>query len=183
VGYFDTMMRGDVMSAAMGTMSSFDSGLTSGTGFFTVARISEYLSGLNVTDSITGFLVSVLNSLPVIINHSGVLILIFLSGLQSVSPSVYEAAQIEGATGWVSFWKITMPMLSPMVLVNMLYCIVDYFTHSGNAIMRNIYDVSFASNHFGQGSAMAWVYFGVLIVVLTAVYLLGQRFVFYQERG
>ena len=182
VGYFETVMSGDVMTSAMSSLSSFDSGVSGYTGFFTTERISQYLMELNITTSITDFLVNLLNGIPTVINHSGVQILVFLAGLQSISPSIYEAAQIEGATGWESFWKITFPMISPMILVNLIYSIIDEFTRSSNTIMQSIKDTTFGSFKFGQGSAMAWFYFAVIIVVLIVVALIASRVIFYQER-
>jgi hypothetical protein len=60
--------------------------------------------------------------------------LIFLSGLQSISPSIYESCQVEGATAWETFWKITLPMISPMILVNAIYTVVDLFTAADNRV-------------------------------------------------
>ena len=181
VGYFDTVLSGDVMTSSLSSLTSFDTGIGSSTGYFTAARISEYLVNLNVTTSITNFLVSLLNGIPTIINQSGVQIIIFLAGLQSISPSVYEAAQIEGATGWESFWKITVPMISPMILVNILYSIINAFTSSSNSIMKSIQTITFSSFKFGQGAAMSWIYFSVIILVIAVVYMITRRLVFYQE--
>ncbi|MDD4413439.1 MAG: sugar ABC transporter permease [Oscillospiraceae bacterium] len=183
VGYYDTVMQNDVMTQSLSSLSAFDNGVSAQTGFFTVERINQYLISLNINTSVSGFLVSLLDSIPTIINQSGVQIIIFLAGLQSISPSVYEAAQIEGAAGWVSFWKITVPMISPMILVNLLYTIINYFTGASNTIMQSIQKTMFQSFQFGQGSAMAWIYFTAIVLILAAVYLVAGRLVFYQERG
>lgn len=181
VGYFDTVLSNDVMTSSLSSLTSFDTGISGSSGYFTAARISGYLVNLNVTTSITKFLVSLLNGIPTVINQSGVQIIIFLAGLQAISPSVYEAAQIEGATGWESFWKITVPMISPMILVNILYSIINAFTSSSNSIMKSIQTITFGSFKFGQGAAMSWVYFSAIILVIAVVYMITKRLVFYQE--
>lgn len=111
---------------------------------------------------------------------SGVQILIFLAGLQSISPTVFEAAKIEGATGWEMFWKITLPMISPLILVNALYSVIDSFTNSTNEMMQLINTTMFSQVKFGYGSAMAWIYFGVIAVLLLVVGGFISRFVFYE---
>ena len=65
--------------------------------------------------------------------------MVFLAGLQSISPAIYEAAKVEGATWWESFWKITIPMISPIILVNIVYTVVDSFVGSTNPVMASIY--------------------------------------------
>ena len=69
-----------------------------------------------------------------IIRSSGVQILIFLAGLQAIPPSYYEVAKIEGATGWESFWKVTFPLLSPLIVTNIVYSIIDFFTSPRNRV-------------------------------------------------
>ncbi len=183
VGYFETAMSGDIMSAALSDMSSFDTGVEETVGFFTTERISEYLIRLNISTSFANTLVSLLGSIATIINQSGVQILIFLAGLQSISPSIYESAQIEGATGWESFWKITVPVISPMILVNLIYSFINAFTSSSNGIMKNIQSVTFHSFQFGKGAAMSWIYFAFIIVLIAVVYAVVQKMVFYEEKG
>jgi ABC-type sugar transport system permease subunit len=104
--------------------------------------------------------------------------LIFLSGLQSISPAIYEACQIEGATGWETFWKITFPMISPMILVNSVYTIIDSFTRTTNPAMK--YATSMADPH--QATAMSWIYFLLVMLIIAVVAGIASTFVFYQRR-
>ena len=113
-----------------------------------------------------------------IVNYSGVQMLIFLAGLQSISPSIYEACQIEGATAWETFWKITFPMISPMILVNGFYTIIDSFTRSTNSVMSYINSLLDSSLR----TAMSWIYFLIVILVVAIVGGIGSAFVFYQRR-
>ncbi|MGF7142971.1 ABC-type sugar transport system permease subunit [Anaerotaenia torta] len=111
---------------------------------------------------------------------SGVQILIFLAGLQSISPSIFEASNIEGATGWENFWKITLPMVSPLILVNAIYTIINSFTNASNEMMILIDDTIFGQVQFGYGSAMAWIYFVLVALLLAVVSLLMSKLVFYE---
>lgn len=108
-------------------------------------------------------------------------ILIFLAGLQTISVSMYEAAKVEGATAWESFWKITFPMISPITLLNLIYTIVDLSTEYTNPVMAHANQVA---NSIGLNlelsSAMSYSYFAVVLVLLGAIYLLVNRKVFYQ---
>lgn len=114
-------------------------------------------------------------SLTLVMWDSGVQILIFLAGLQTISVSLYEAAKCDGATAWESFWKITFPMIMPMMLVNTLFSIVSSFTKADNQIMSHILNVVFKNNDFGYGSAMGWIYFIFIFLILGVVFLLFRK--------
>ncbi|GGH60427.1 lactose ABC transporter permease [Paenibacillus silvae] len=114
-----------------------------------------------------------------IVSQSGVQILIFLAGLQSISPSLYEAAKIEGSTGYEAFWKITFPMLSPLILTNLVYTIVDSFIRDQTS--RLVVDTAFKSFNFGLSAAMSWIYFAIIALILWVTTAIVSRKVFYQN--
>lgn len=114
-----------------------------------------------------------------IVSQSGVQILIFLAGLQSISPSLYEAAKIEGSTGYEAFWKITFPMLSPLILTNLVYTIVDSFIRDQTS--RLVVDTAFKSFNFGLSAAMSWIYLAVIALILWVTTAIVSRKVFYQN--
>lgn len=114
-----------------------------------------------------------------IISSSGVQILIFLAGLQSISPSLYEASKIEGATGYEIFWKVTFPMMTPLILTNTVYSIIDSF--SNNKINTLISETAFKTFDFGLSAAMSWVYFLVVTIILAISAGLISRKVFYYD--
>jgi ABC-type sugar transport system permease subunit len=114
-----------------------------------------------------------------IISSSGVQILIFLAGLQSISPSLYEASKIEGATGYESFWKITFPMMTPLILTNTVYSITDTF--SSNKINLLVSEMAFKVFDFGLSAAMAWVFFLSVGLILAITVGLISRKVFYYD--
>jgi len=102
-------------------------------------------------------------------------ILIFLAGLQTIPASLYEAAKCDGATPWESFWKITFPMLMPMIFVNTLYSIVNSFTKTDNQMMNHIITNVFRNNEYAYGSAMGWIYFVIVFFIIGLVFLLFRR--------
>jgi len=106
--------------------------------------------------------------------RSGIQMIMFLAGLQSIPISLYEASSIEGASGWENFWKITLPMLSPIILLNLVYTIVDNFTDANNAIMMQITSLTSQNvNKMGLSAAFSWSYFvfiGIILLVLLAIY-------------
>jgi ABC-type sugar transport system permease subunit len=127
------------------------------------------------------YILAAIDQIYRIITASGVQILVFLAGLQTISPSLYEASNIEGATGWDNFWKITFPMLSPLILVNILYSVIDNFTHPDNQTMRLIRETSFIRIDYGLSATFAWIYFIVIFIILTIIMWVVSKAVFYQE--
>lgn len=112
---------------------------------------------------------------------SGIQIIIFLSGLQTISPSMFEAAKIEGATAWETFWKITFPMISSLILVNVVYSIIDFFLKTDNEVMVQIKETMVNQIEYGLSSAFAWIYFVVVSVVIAIVSAFISKRVYYYE--
>jgi len=119
------------------------------------------------------------DSLPYVIRASGVQILIFLAGLQSIPREVYEAAAVEGATPWERFWLITFPMLSPLILTNVVYTVIDSFTAMDNELVVLIRETMLRGAGYGVAMAMAMLYFAAISLILIAVYALLSRRIFY----
>jgi len=116
-----------------------------------------------------------------IIIASGVQILVFLAGLQSIPPSLYEASTVEGATRWENFWKITFPMVSPLILVNVVYSVIDSFTKPTNTVMQTINSLAFTNLDFGGSAALSLSYFLLVILLLGIVMGLISKRVFYYD--
>ncbi len=112
---------------------------------------------------------------------SGIQIIIFLSGLQTISESMYEAAAIEGCTAWESLWKITFPMISSLFLVNTIYTVVDFSMRTDNQVMEKITEVMTVNLNYGFSSAMAWAYFAIVIAIIGVASLIISRGVYYYE--
>lgn len=117
-------------------------------------------------------LVTALENIPEIIRKSGIQILVFLTGLQSIPSHLYEASEMEGATSWERFWLITFPLMTPMMVTNTVYSIVDSFTAADNLLVSFIHRTAFGGMGYGVSVAMSWVYFvaiGVLLAVVVAI--------------
>lgn len=126
------------------------------------------------------YVFEIINKVYDIAIASGIQIIIFLSGLQTISPSMFEAAKIEGCTAWECFWKITLPMVSSMILVNIVYTVIDFFLKTDNTVMEKI-SAEVAKLSYGFSSAMAWVYFLCVVLALGLVSLIISRRVYYYE--
>ena len=123
------------------------------------------LSGLGT--GILDVVGDVISQVQDIVLASGIQIIVFLTGLQSIPRSLYEAADIEGCTAWESFWKITFPLISPLLIVNIIYSVIDFFMKTDNRIMSKINDTMVINMDYGFASAMAWIYFAVVIVIIS----------------
>lgn len=154
----------------------------SGSGIMKIFELESLLAQINLPGGFISFVSNAVNHLYDIVIASGVQILIFLAALQAIPKSLYEASSIEGATGWENFWKITFPMVGPYILVNAIYTIIDTFTNSKNALMQIIMNTSINQFLYGYGSAMAWLYFAVIVVVLGIVAGIASRFIFYYDK-
>lgn len=135
-------------------------------GMRTMFQISNLLNSMGLPASMANVVMTVLTNMYDILNSSGVQILIFLSALQSINPSIFEAAKVEGATKWEEFWKITFPMLTPSLLVCVVYTIISTFTNPVYGVMEYIETKAFSSGQLGYASALSWIYFIIVIVVL-----------------
>lgn len=112
---------------------------------------------------------------------SGIQIIIFLSGLQTISTSMYEAADIEGCTAWESLWKITFPMISSMFLVNWVYTVIDFCMRTDNQVIDKIQTEMVEKQVYGYASALSWVYFAVVIAYVGITSGLISKGVYYYD--
>lgn len=129
---------------------------------------------VNAVQNVFGVIVSVLWA-------SGVQILLFLAGLQSISPALYEAAKIDGATEWEIFWKITVPMISPMLLLNLIYTLVDSFTNIRNPLLEYIQSYGFKKAQFHYGAAMGWIYFTFIVFIILIIFAIMKGYMHTNE--
>ena len=163
-------------------------GITDGSGesasdqIVTSMDIERWFEGMVVGQGLVEYVVTAINNIFNIVNRSGVQLLIFLAGLQSISPAIYESVQIDGATSWETFWKITFPMISPMILVNAVYTIIDSFTTDQNVVMKFISEIYTSADGNVISSAMAWMYFLIVLAIIAIVAAVFSAFVFYQRR-
>ncbi len=178
-GLMESINAKDMMSGNSGSGIDDGSGSSGATEIISALDVQALFANMKVGGELVTYVVSIVNNVYNIINYSGVQMLIFLAGLQSISPSIYEASQIEGATGWETFWKITFPMISPMILVNAVYTIIDSFTRTSNPAMKYIDEFGGAQS---QAIAMSWIYFLLVVIIIGVVAAIASSMVFYQRR-
>ena len=151
-------------------------------GFIQLTAVSQLLSriglGQEFVDTVTGLMSSIFDLLW----KCGVQTLLFLSGLQSVPSSFYEAASVEGASSWEKFWKITFPSIAPILLIGIVYTIVDSFTYYGNNIMLRAISPALDNLRYSYAAAMSLTYSAMVMAVLGLVFLLVGRRIIYTER-
>ena len=184
-GIMESIEGQNILGVYMGSSDGINdgSGASTATQIVSAMDIQRLFSSMKIGQELVEYVAQMINNIYDIVNRSGVQMLIFLAGLQSISPAIYEACRIDGATSWETFWKITFPMISPMILVNGIYTIVDAFTTQSNSVMSFIKSVK---NSTADGdviaSAMSWMYFLIVIAILSLVALIFSSYVFYQRR-
>ena len=183
-GLMEGIEAGNILGTMMEGNESIDGSQSSAASeIVNVMDIERLFSSMKVGQELVGIVARMINEIYDIVNRSGVQMLIFLAGLQSISPAIYEACRIDGCTSWETFWKITFPMISPMILVNAVYTIIDSFTAQSNSIMRfidSVYKGEINGNTIS--SAMSWMYFLIVILIIAAVAGIMSFYVFYQRK-
>ena len=137
----------------------------------------------NIGGSLGETLTMVIDSFLIILWYSGVQMLILIAGMQSVNPSVYEAATIDGAGKWESLWLITLPNLVPFILLATIYTVVDQFTAPFNKIMDFIMGhMNNVKTGYGYASAISFLYFLLILGMIGIVFLMFRRSVTEKKR-
>ncbi|MHB8963589.1 MAG: carbohydrate ABC transporter permease [Saccharofermentanales bacterium] len=168
-GYNNIVIGGAAqsMGGVMASLSSFN--------------IEGFLLQIGLSEQLVNYIVGPINNLYLLMTRSGIQIFIFLAGLHSISPSLYEACHMEGATGWETFWKVTFPMVSPLILVNTVYTVIDSFTSFTNTTIEYIYNTAFGTSvRFAYSSSLSLVYFLIVGLCLGLISAMVSRKVFYQ---
>ncbi len=141
--------------------------LLGGGMLFQASSFETLLLKAGMHEELVNAMMMVINNIFELSWKSGVQILIFLAGFKTISPALYEVAKIEGANAWETFWKVTIPLLSPVIIVNLIYTIVDTFSDYLNPMIVYIQD-NLSKLNVAYASAMAWIYF-LSVLAITAV--------------
>jgi len=146
------------------------------------------LAATGLPVEITGFVTGAIEGIFDVLAQAGVPVLIFLAGLQSIPPSLYEVAKIEGCTQYESFWKVTLPMISPMILLTTVYTIIEQFTRHSTMVsneeivfFERINEIGFSRGDFGLASAMVVVFILATLLVIGFVTWIMSKVVFYYD--
>ncbi len=169
------IINGDIASTGA------DSGAQFSTLFQTdiVDELLAFLGVMNISDSLSEVINTVTTDIFGLVWSSGIQILIFLAALQNIPPSAKEAASMEGATAWEYFWKITLPYVSPMILANFIYTVIDSFTATDNDVMSRVLEKQLEWD-YGYAAAMAWSYFAIVMIVVGIITVIINKFIFYE---
>lgn len=165
-------------NALLASMEDTQESLEAATSITTY--LEEIMIGIFGELEIIDALLAAINQIYDIVIASSIQTVIFLSGLQSINGSLYEAAQIEGCTAWETFWKITFPMISPLILVNWIYGIVDYAMRSDNILITHVESFR-ATLDYGFASAMSLTYSLCVVIVVAISSLIISRMVYYYD--
>lgn len=145
------------------------------------AALRAFLYQMRFPEVFIEYLIMAVDEIPEIIRSSGVQILIFLAGLKAIPESLYEASKIEGATSWENFWKITFPLMTPIILTNFVYTVIDSYTAPYNEMVDLIKNTAFGGAGYGVSTAMAWIYFLAIVIILLIFIKIISRYVFYYQ--
>ncbi len=183
-GIMESISAQDLNTSVMeGTGDISGSGQSAAQELVSSMDLEKLFANMKVGTEIVEYVATAINNIYNIVNRSGVQMLIFLAALQSISPAIYESCKIDGATAWETFWKITFPMISPMILVNGVYTIIDSFTTDSNVVMKYISQVYTEADGNVLSSAMAWMYFLIVILIVAVIASIFSAFVFYQRKN
>lgn len=160
----------DMLAMTTGTGDALDTG----SGLLNGSYITIFMMQvLNVPRRILFPIMNYVENIFDLISQAGVQTLVYLTALQSISPSLYEVAKMEGATAYETFWKVTIPSIIHITLFVIIYTVVELFL--GSAIAQEAYSFAFTQNKIGIGSALSVVYiFNVLAVLGLVMLLMGK---------
>ncbi len=176
ISYFDSLGSFVDTYSKQGKLDVGSAGVS-----FDYSQIQQIVSSSLGSSELSEVVMAAVDGIYGIITSAGVQMLVFLSGLQSISPNMYEAAKVEGATGWEIFWKISFPMISPLILVNLMYTVIDLFLKSDNKAIAYINEALESSSRYAEASALSWIYTIVILLFVGIALLLVKKFVVYQD--
>ena len=172
--FFLPIILGLDVVTEMLTVTTGSDWVAAGGGLFAQSLVARLLIRYtSIPPMYLNLLIEFVENIFSIISRSGVQTLVFLAALQSISPSMYEVAKIEGATAYETFWKVTIPSILHILLFVVIYTIVDLFLTS--QIAQEAYSFAFEKNKIGIGSALSVVYILNVLLVLGLVLLLTRK--------
>lgn len=146
---------------------------------------SAYLSGLvdfekiflqmGIPTETTNFIFSYVDQIFDLVWQSGVQIILFISGLQSIPEQLYEVSKVEGASKWEEFWYITVPMLGNTIVLAVIFTVIEFCVSTDNKVVSQAYTMLLEQQIYGKSSAMLWIFFAVIAVIVGALFMLFNK--------
>lgn len=154
---------------------------TMGTDGVRISQINQLLTSIEFNQTLIKVINDAAAGISSIVQASGLQIFIFLAGFQEVPLSLYEASDVEGCTKWEQFWKITIPLVSPQIVVATIYTLVDSYVRSDGPVYQYIHNAAFYLNQYSYSTAMYLLYLLCLAVLVGSTWLLSHRYVVYND--
>ncbi len=158
--------------------SEIMSGAQSGGGLFRGMGSTDILISMGIPYQLVNALIPFVYDIFDLVWNSGVQILIFLAGLQTIPGQLYECASMEGCTAWETFWKITFPLVSPMILMNVVFTVIDYCTTSLNPVIKLVNEQT-ANMDFAYAAGLSWMYLIVVLIFVGIIYFVLNKRIIY----
>ncbi len=168
-GIISTVDAGANLEGVMSMRGALETGSDLGQNMM---DFEQLLMSMNFNKTLIDIVVSSANGISDIVNSSGIQIFIFLAAFQQISPSVYEAAAVEGCSKWELFWKIIIPMNAKQIIVAAVYTVIDVFTKNDSVLFGYIHDMAYAGNQYSYAMAMYVIYavgLGIMIGITLGV--------------
>ena len=147
---------------------------SSNSGMYSSISFSETLENLGLPSALTKQLNEWISSIFSLVWNGGVQTILFLAGLQAISAQYYEVANVEGATKWETFWYVTLPMLTNVLILNVVYTIITIFTSNENPVMQQAFALIETTN-YNKSSAIMWCYFAILGLIIGLLMLIFRK--------
>ncbi|MBR5523780.1 MAG: sugar ABC transporter permease [Clostridia bacterium] len=160
-------IKGNEAAAMMSNMATGGAGGGAG-----LINVTEIFDQMGIPLSVSELLSKYINTIFDLMWDCGVPIVLFIAGLQSIPESMFEAADVEGATAWERFWYITFPMLSNTSVLVMVFVAISFFVKSNNPVINQAFIVLQQQQVYSVSAAMLWTYFGIVIVLSAIVFLI-----------
>ncbi|MDF2699010.1 MAG: putative carbohydrate transporter-like,permease [Haloplasmataceae bacterium] len=142
-------------------------------------QLTTFLMEIGIGGSFIDIVIGSVERIFMIVNYSGIQILLFIAALQSIPNQLYEAAKVEGATKYETFWKITIPMVTPILLTAAIYTIIDSFAR---APIYRFLEYAVTESRYGLASSIAMSYFGINLIIILVVLGSLKGLVFYYDK-
>lgn len=163
-------------------VSQVNMGTGDGAGtIYDVSMLTELLINSGFPERLVDGLTVVIARVADLVWKSSVQILIFLISLLAIPESYYEAARVEGATGWEVFWKITFPVISPFIFANTVYTLITSCMSVESGVISYVLNLAAQSYDYSVASAMMWMYFSVILLIIALIFLLFRNKIYHSN--
>ena len=130
---------------------------------------------MGIPTETTNFIFSYVDQIFDLVWQSGVQIILFISGLQSIPEQLYEVSKVEGASKWEEFWYITVPMLGNTIVLTVIFTVIEFCVSTDNKVVSQAYTMLLEQQIYGKSSAMLWIFFAVIAVIVGALFMLFNK--------